>query len=128
MSLVEAIKSYPDIFTLTPATQELITAAEKELDVTFSKEYVEYLAEFGVAIFNGHEFTGLCDGKRLDVIRITKEQRAFHKYIPDNLFVVECLDIDDIVVWQDAVGTVYASTPSSKPKKIANSLVEYVRN
>ena len=126
MNLIDVIKSYPDIFTLTPASQELIVVAEKELDVTFSKEYVDYLAEFGFAIFNGHEFTGLCDGKRLDVIRITKEQKAFHTHIPRNMYVVECLDIDDVVIWQDAVGSVYASTPHSKPKKIANSLAEYV--
>lgn len=126
MNLIDEIKSCPNIFTLTPASQEIIVAAEKELDVTFSKEYVDYLAEFGIAIFSGHEFTGLCDGKRLDVIRITKEQQALHKYIPRNMYVVECLDIDDIVIWQDAVGSVYASTPHSKPKKIANSLAEYV--
>ena len=118
MNLIDEIKSCPNIFILTPASQEIIVAAEKELDVTFSKEYVDYLAEFGIAIFSGHEFTGLCDGKRLDVIRITKEQQALHKYIPRNM--------DDIVIWQDAVGSVYASTPHSKPKKIANSLAEYV--
>ena len=126
--MVEKIKSYSNVFTFAPASKERIVKAEKELNVTFPKEYADYLAEFGVAIFNGHEFTGLCDGKRLDVVRITKEQRDFHKFIPNNLFVVECLDIDDIVIWQNSEGAVYASTPISKPKKIANSLSEYIAN
>ena len=126
MNLVDKIRSYSNIFTLAPATKESIEQAEKELGITFSKEYVDYVAEFGVAIFNGHEFTGLCDGKRLDVVRITKEQRELHKYIPSDMYVVECLDIDDIVIWQNSEGAVYASTPISKPRQIANSLYEYI--
>lgn len=126
VNLIDKIKSYSNIFTFTPASNENIFLAEKELNVIFSEEYSNYLAEFGVAIFNGHEFTGLCEGKRLDVVRITKEQREVHKFIPNGLFVVECLDIDDIVIWQDSKGIVFATTPNTKPKKIANSLLEYI--
>ena len=126
MKFVDLIKKHSDVITYSPIARENIVKAEKELNVTFSKEYVEYVAEFGIAIFEGHEFTGLCDGKRLDVVRITKEQRNIHKFVSRNLYVVECTDIDDIVIWQDSDGIVYASIPNSNPQKIADSIMEYV--
>ena len=56
-----------------------------------------------------------------------QEQRAFNKFVPHDWYVVECLDIDGIVIWQDSKGAVYATTPNSEPKKIANSLFEYIK-
>lgn len=127
MSLTDIIKQRNPVFTYAPIPQDCIHQAEKELNVIFSAEYSNYVAEFGVAIFDGHELTGLCDGKRLDVVHITQEQRTFNKLVPNDWYVVECLDIDDIVIWQDSEGVVYATTPNSKPKKIANSLSEYIK-
>ena len=126
MNLIDAIKRGDIAFTFAPMKREDICQAEKELNVTFSKEYSDYVAEFGVAIFDGHEFTGLCDGKRLDVVRVTQEQRQLHKHIPSDCYVVECLDVDGIVIWQSAEGAVYASVPNAEAKKIANSILEYL--
>lgn len=127
MSLIDLIKQGDVSFIFAPMTKEQIGQAEKELNVGFSKEYADYVAAFGVAIFDGHEFTGLCDGKRLDVVRITQEQRKLNKNIPDDWYVVECIDVDGIVIWQSSEGTVYASVPNSEAKKIANSISEYLK-
>lgn len=126
MSLVDIIKHSENAFTFAPMSQDCIHQAEKELNVTFSKEYVDYLAQFGVSIFGGHELTGLCDGKRLDVVRITQEQKKLNHYVPDDWYVVECLDIDNIVVWQDPDGAIYETFSNAKARKVANSLVEYI--
>lgn len=126
MSLIDMIKQGDVSFTFAPMTKEQIAQAEKELNVVFSKEYADYVAVFGVAILDGHEFTGLCNGKRLDVVRITQEQRKLNKNIPGNWYVVECVDVDGIVIWQSTEGTVYAAVPNSEAKKIANSISEYL--
>lgn len=127
MSLVDIIKQSENVFTFAPMSQECIHQAEKELNVTFSKEYTDYLEQFGVSIFNGHELTGLCDGKRLDVVRITQEQKKINQYIPSDWYVVECLDIDHVVIWQDSDGAVYETFLNTKARKIADSLVEYIK-
>lgn len=126
MCLIDLIKQGNVSFVFAPMTKAQINQAEKELNVNFAKEYADYVAEFGVAIFDGHELTGLCDGKRLDVVRITQEQRNLNKNIPDDWYVVECVDVDCIVIWQNSKGAVYAAVPNSKAKKIANSILEYL--
>lgn len=81
----------------------------------------------GLACFDGHELTGLTNTSRLDVVSITKEQRAINKNIPIGWYVVEQANIDGIIIWQDETGHVYQTSPSSSPIKIANSLLEYIR-
>ncbi len=127
MSLVDMINQSENAFTFAPMSQERIHQAEKELNVAFSKEYADYLAQFGISIFNGHELTGLCNGKRLDVVRITQEQKKLNHYVSDDWYVVECLDIDNIVIWQDPDGAIYETFSNAKARKVANSLVEYVK-
>ena len=128
MRFSEMIRQSEPTFIYGAISQESIHEAEQKLNLRFSNEYASYIAEFGAAIWDGHEFTGLCDGKRLDVITITKEQRKFNEFVLDDWYVIECLDIDGIIIWQNADGTVYATAHNSKPKKIANSIAEYIQN
>lgn len=126
MTLTEMIKKSNNSFTFLPASEKCIHQAEQELNVTFSKEYTDYLSTYGVAVFDSHELTGLCDGKRLDVVRITQEQKNCNQFIPHDSYVVECLDIDDCVIWQNSDGAIFVTTPNTKPKRIANSLIDYL--
>ena len=126
MGIVELIKSKPDLISYSPASRDLILQAEEELNLVFSKEYTEYLATLGIAVFEGHEFTGICDGKRLDVIRNTMEQRKFNPSVPEEWYVIECLNIDDIVIWQNEQGEIFRTIPNKKGKKICSTLVEYI--
>lgn len=126
MSLVDVIKQRDIAFTFAPMSQEYIQQAEGALNVSFSEEYANYLAEFGVAIFDGHEFTGLCDGKRLDVVKITQKQRELNNLVPNDWYVIEEADIDGIVIWQNAAGEVYQTLPGRSGVKIADSLSEYI--
>nr|WP_303231312.1 SMI1/KNR4 family protein [uncultured Blautia sp.] len=128
MGIIELIKEKTDLITYSPVTLECINEAEKNLQVTFSKEYVEYVATFGVAIFEGHELTGICDGKRLDVVHNTVEQRRLNPFVPSNWYVIECLDIDGVVIWQDEAGKVYQTLPSGNMVLIGESIVEYLES
>ena len=46
----------------------------------------------------------------------------------ENLYVIELLNIDGIVIWQSSDGEVYQTYPNSNPEKIANSLSEYIQS
>lgn len=126
MTLLELIDLFENKITLTPASDAQIMQAECDLNLKFSDEYKNYLKRYGVAIFDGHELTGLCNGKRLDVIRVTKEQRRLVSHISNEWYVVECLNIDQIVIWQDVSGNVYQTSPVYGCIKIANTLAEYI--
>lgn len=128
MGIIELIKEITDLITYSPVTLECINEVEKNLQVTFSKEYVEYVTTFGVAIFEGHELTGICDGKRLDVVHNTVEQRRLNPFVPSNWYVIECLDIDGVVIWQDEAGKVYQTLPSGNMVLIGESIVEYLES
>ncbi len=99
MRLINIIESKTNVTTFSANSKEKIQQAEVALNVKFADEYVGYIEKYGIAIFDGHELTGLCDGKRLDVVQITKEQRELDPFVPYDWYVVECLDIDGIVIW-----------------------------
>lgn len=126
MNIVKLIQNKPDLITYSPASLDLIRQAEKDLNVLFAKDYVEYVSSFGIAVFDGHELTGICDKKRLDVVRNTKEERELNPFVPDDWYVVENAGIDGIIIWQDKMGRIYQTMPNGQKEYIADSLVEYL--
>lgn len=103
-----------------------IEAAEMALGLTFAEEYRDYLLNCGIATAGGHEFTGIGKSRRLNVVNVTQEYRRKNKNIPDDLYVVEELGIDKIVIWQSTSGEIYQTVAESKPEKIADSIAEYL--
>ena len=81
--------------------------------------------KYGIFSYAGHEFTGICDSKRLNIISVTKEYRKLYGGF-DNMYVIEVANIDGVVIWQSADGSVYKSVEGSEPIKICNSFKEYV--
>ena len=77
-------------------------------------------------MFEGHELTGLCDGKRLDVIKITNFEKNFAKNISQDWYVVEQTNIDGIVIWQDKDGIVYQVNANGSIDNTYPSLTEYI--
>lgn len=125
--IVDAIKSMPDYIGSNGRTDEEIKQAEKELGVSFAKDYRKYLEAIGLACFDGRELTGLTKTARLDVVSVTKEQREKFGKSTSSWYVVEEANIYGIVIWQSSDGTVYEAAPNSKAKKIADSLAEYIK-
>ena len=128
MTIVDVIKSKNNLISGTPATREMISAAESVLGLSFSEDYREYLRAFGVVTFDGHALTGIWPGSHLNVTTITDELRELYPSVPSNCYVVEDAYIDGIVIWQDQNGIVYQATPDSDPITIANSLADYIQD
>lgn len=125
MKFIDILRNSEDLDTLYGASDERINEAEKQLNLAFSDEYREYLKAYGLASANGHEFTGICDSPRLDVVSVTKKARSEFSSIPDGFYVVEKAGIDGIMIWQEKTGTIIMTKPHSAPVTIGNSLVEY---
>jgi hypothetical protein len=124
---LKSLSSFPDFHALKGADEKRIQAAERELGVVFSQDYREYLSEFGLMDVNGHEFTGICDSPRLNVVEVTKSDRQYISGIPSNWYVLEEAYIDGIIIWQDENGSVYFSAPNRKPYKLADSMIGYLK-
>ena len=105
---------------------EDVQQAEQALGVHFADEYREYLTAFGIASANGHEFTGLGTSPRLDVVAVTQRLWEINPSVPRSLYVVEELNIDDMVAWQSATGEVFLTVGQAQPVKTAESLSQYV--
>lgn len=127
-SIIEVINSIDKLKTFKPASSEDITSAENELGLKFASDYKEYLSKFGAVIGDGIELTGIAKSAHRDVVKVTKECWDLNEKVPHNMYVIEDSGIDGIVIWQDNSGKVYQSEPSSKPKKIASSLSDYINS
>ena len=128
MNLRESFEAMDDLFAGTGVSAGEIAEAEKTLNCKFAEEYRQYLREFGIAAVNGHELTGLSSAKRTNVVDVTLEERTREHYepIPDDWYVVEDANIDDIIVWQSEAGEIFQSGADGN-FKICASLVEYIQ-
>lgn len=122
------LKSQPLFKSFKGASNDDIKKAEETLNVFFSKEYTQYLAEFGFVIYEGHELTGICKTKRLNVVDVTLREREMSPEIPETWYVIEELNIDGIVIWQSSTGEIYQTSPNREPVKICDTLAEYISN
>ncbi len=127
-SISEVIKALPYLLPLKAATNQQITDAELQLRVSFADEYKAYVKEFGAIMADGIELTGIAKSEHRNVVSITKRERGLNPNVPNTMYVIENTCVDGIIIWQDTKGSIYQTQPDSKPKKIANSLVEYIEN
>ena len=126
--LISYIRKQPFLYFKSGTDDSAIKSAESVLNCRFADDYRDYLKEFGVASFNGHEMTGICDSKRLNVVDVTLANRDYFGVDGKCLYVVEETNIDDIVIWQNCDGQVFMSQPGHPFTKRANSLTEYFQN
>lgn len=125
--VVLCIRQKGKFVSLQGVSEERIEKVEKKLKVKFAIDYKEYVSEFGAISYIGHELTGVCDDPALDVVQVTIDEREFFEDISADWYVIEQTHIDGIVIWQSSEGGVYKVAPNTKPIKICNSLIEYIR-
>ena len=123
--ILNLIKNKSKFYSIGNISEENIKEAELILNIRFASDYRMIMKEYGAVTFSGHELTGICNSKRLNVVDVTKEERKYNK-VPEDWYVIEQANIDDIVIWQDTNGAVYQTMPNKKPIKLCNSLLEYI--
>lgn len=124
--LLDLIKAADDFYSMNGADLSSVKQAENELGLIFADDYKEYVLAFGVATFDGHELTGVCNSDRLSVVATTKRARDFFPQFPEELYVVEEMQFDHILTVQDSTGAVFNYGPADEAKRIAGSLQEYL--
>lgn len=126
--IIEVIDSLEDLLPLKKATKEDVENIEKELGLALAEEYKEYLLNYGAIMADDIELTGVAKSKNRDVIQVTKREWEANEKVKHNLYVIENVGIDGIIIWQDETGKIYESTPNHEAKQIAESLAEYIES
>lgn len=126
MNIVEYLSSLPKMRNTGKVSELEITIAENELGLSFSKEYREILKNLGAVRVCGHEINGFTKSPSLNVIEMTKSARQNEK-IPNDLYVFECLGIDDIMLLQNSDGEVFECV-GTKITLIADSIHNYLKS
>ena len=124
--IIELLKTKEFLNKCESISDDKIAEAENVLSLHFNAEYNRYVSEFGFAVFENHDLTGICKAKRLNVVDVTISEREMNPDVPDDWYVIEQLNIDGIVIWQSSTGEIYQTAPNTKPKKIYDSLSEYI--
>ena len=107
MSIREQLSSKEDAYLGTGVDEQRIHDAELELGLTFAEDYREYLATVGLAMCDGHEFTGIGNAERTNVVTVTKQMKARRSDIPSDWYVVENENMDGAVMWQNERGQIF---------------------
>lgn len=123
--ITETIKNMPDFYSEKDVSSSEIEKAENVLGLRFAHDFRECLNEYGAVSLGCHDFTGFSADANLDIVYVTEKCRHKNE-VSDDLYVIEESNIDGIVVWQDANGVVYKTTPCSNPEKIADSFLDYI--
>lgn len=124
--IIDVVKALPKLACVGKTADSAIADAERQLQLSFATEYKEYLAEFGAISAKRLELTGIIGVEYCNVVYATQQARELNPKVPCSMYVVENTCVDGIIIWQDASGSIYQSTPSTEPKQIAVSLADYI--
>lgn len=123
MTIADAFQKKDDLLTGKGTAEKNILEAERKLGLSFAVDYREYLKKYTLAMYDGHELTGLGNSERTNVVSVTNQQKQVHSDIPEDWYVLEEANIDGIIIWQDFGGNIYINK-----KLLCSSLAEYIEN
>lgn len=126
--IIDVIKNLENLLPLKPATAEDIGNVEIELALPLAEEYKEYVQTYGAIMADDVELTGIAKSKNRDVVQVTQREWAANSKIKHNLYVLENVGIEGIIIWQDGSGKIYESRPNHGATQIADSLAEYLES
>ena len=126
LNIVEKIKTIPNLCHLSGCKTNQIKAAQKELDLEFPDEFIDYVKEFGAISFYGTEWMGLNVDSYINVVDVTKNERKLGNGFPRGYFVLENQAIDGLLIIVNSKGAVYSYQSGNKPTLICKTMTEYL--
>ncbi len=128
MEIIDKIDELEKNLIKRNVDDKLICSIEERLQLKFADDYREYLKNYGIAFIKGHELTGITEVTSFNIEYVTKEARIREEEFPKDLYVIEELGIDYIIICQNEKGEVFQFNPKQKLKKICDGLLEYILN
>lgn len=126
MEILEIIKNLKNLRSLGEVNEAKISEAENLMGIKFADEFKKYAKKYGAISAYGFELLGVSDHKRLDAANATLEERKLNKNFPNDMYIIENLEIDGILILQNEKGEIFEIYPNAKPKKIFDNLAQYL--
>lgn len=127
MNIIEAIESLNEVVSLPALEEHCVLEAQDILNLKFAPEFIEYSRHFGAISAESIELFGITNHKQLSVIERTVQQRKENEIFPKNMYVIEDLGIEGLVLAQDDKGKIFRISRFSM-SQVADSLTEYILN
>ena len=121
----EKIKGIEGVYTAEGCSDAQIWEAETTLGISLPIEFKEYAKEFGAFGFGGIQWTGLNVSKHLNTVDLTLAEREINPQFSNDLFVLENIGNENLIIASDAKGNVYEISGCAK-KLVSDSLMEYL--
>ncbi len=125
---VDVVAEFDDFVATGGVENEKILSAEKALGLVFNKEYKDYVRKYGAACANGHELTGICDSRRLNVVEATTIAKNKNNLVPKDCYLLEDLGIDRLLTWQNSKGELFQTVGIGEPEKLNIELIKYIES
>lgn len=125
-SLVTVLENKKNVYHKAGVDEKVLIDAETSLGLHFSNDYKEYLSNFGLISYESHELTGICESPRLNVVEATKREKAENEYLTEDMYLLEQLGVENLSIWQNTNGEIFEVPYKGKPRKIFDSLIEYI--
>ena len=123
--IISTIEKLENLRYLERANNEQIDIAQKQLGLHLSEELRQYIQRYGAISAKGVELTGITASPRLSVVEVTKSERELNK-IPNDLYVIENIAIEGILLLQSSSGEIYELSQNAKIQKKYNSICDYL--
>lgn len=104
-----------------------INKAEKELNIKFSDELIEYISNFGAISYSSREINGLGTNSYLNIVKSTINARNNILNFPYEFAVLEDTGIQNIKILIDEFNKIYEWKDNSC-KKIYESLYDFLHD
>ena len=121
----EKVKEIEGVYTAEGCSDVQIQEAETALGISFPIEFKEYAKEFGAFSFGGVQWAGLNVSKHVNTVDLTLAEREINPQFSDDLFVLENIGNENLIIASDANGNIYEISGCAK-KFMCNSLTEYL--
>ena len=125
-ALIDILQKKKNVFHNNGTDEKSVLSAEAALGLKFSDDYREYLLNFGILSYEGHEYTGICNSTRLNVVDATKREKEENNNLTDDTYLLEWVGVENMTIWQRSDGEVFEVPYKGKPKKIYDSLIAYL--
>ena len=104
---------------------DIINEAQEKLNIKFPEEIIEYISEFGVLSYRSNEINGLGTNSYLNIVNATIDARNTFTKFPNELFVIQDIGINDLLILSDSFNKIYEWNGDSY-KLIFNSFYDFL--
>ena len=125
-NIISVIKKLEGLRYSKGVSEIEIKCAEERLNLVFSDDYKMYLESFGTISAKGIELTGLNVSSRINVVDVTLNERELNPNIPSNMYVIENIAIESILILQNEKSEIFEARATGKVNKIHNNLSDYL--